>query len=249
METNIIITDVTRMRAPRVCVAGITDDGRCIRPIFEHEGVPENWLYDEHFQPVIRPFARVGLDLISSRPQPPHTEDWVVNPRVKTFSSGETNNNRLFLDQILDPSVEDIFQAKIHNDFGFYICEGEGTRSLGTILVKMVCQVKHSLKYKDWDYRVHFVDQANREYRLKVVDLSFGYYVNYLRERRGMSCEEISSMLTVKLHNATTYLRIGLTRPTWEEHPHCCSLQITGVYTFPDYLDGCCFADYRPNAG
>ena len=39
------------------------------------------------------------------------------------------------------------------------------------------------------------------------------------------------------------FLRLGLTRP-WEEHPDRCQLQVNGVYTFPDYLDGRCFADF-----
>jgi hypothetical protein len=247
METTIIITDVTRMRSPRVCVAGITEAGQCIRPIFEHEGIPEDWLYSKDQQPVIRPFAHISLDLIKPNPQPPHTEDWVINQKIKSISLNSIpSESRLFLDGILDPSVEDIFQAEIHDDFGFYIREGEGTRSLGTIRVETICQVKHSFKYNDWDYRIHFVDQNHCEYRLKVVDLAFGYYVNHLRVQRGMSCEEISSMLTVKFHNADIYLRIGLTRPTWEKHPHCCALQVTGVYTFPDYLEGRCFADYAP---
>jgi hypothetical protein len=41
-------------------------------------------------------------------------------------------------------------------------------------------------------------------------------------------------------------LRIGLARG-WERHPDRCYLQITGVYTDPDYLSGHCYADfYRP---
>ena len=39
------------------------------------------------------------------------------------------------------------------------------------------------------------------------------------------------------------FLRLGLTRP-WEEHPDRCLLQVNGVYTFPDYLDGRCFANF-----
>lgn len=37
-------------------------------------------------------------------------------------------------------------------------------------------------------------------------------------------------------------LRVGLARG-WAEFPDRCYLQVTGVCTFPDYLDGRCFAD------
>ncbi|MGI6627904.1 MAG: hypothetical protein ACOX4K_06115 [Bacillota bacterium] len=39
------------------------------------------------------------------------------------------------------------------------------------------------------------------------------------------------------------FFRIGLARG-WSRYPDRCYLQITGVYTFPDYLDGKCFADF-----
>jgi hypothetical protein len=45
------------------------------------------------------------------------------------------------------------------------------------------------------------------------------------------------------------YLRIGLARhwhPDHEQPKNRCYLQITGVYTFPDYLGGRCFADFPP---
>ncbi len=35
--TTLIITDVTRMKTPRVCVAGVTEEGRTIRPVFPME--------------------------------------------------------------------------------------------------------------------------------------------------------------------------------------------------------------------
>jgi len=34
----------------------------------------------------------------------------------------------------------------------------------------------------------------------------------------------------------------------WERYPDRCYVQITGVYSFPDYLSGRCFADFAPPA-
>jgi hypothetical protein len=41
--------------------------------------------------------------------------------------------------------------------------------------------------------------------------------------------------------------KIGLARG-WDEHPARCYLQITGVYTFPDFLKSKTFADFVPPA-
>jgi len=41
------------------------------------------------------------------------------------------------------------------------------------------------------------------------------------------------------------FLRIGLARG-WDMYPDRCFLQITGIYSFPDYLDGRTFADFAP---
>jgi len=48
----------------------------------------------------------------------------------------------------------------------------------------------------------------------------------------------------MKVLQATrVYLRIGLARH-WKRFPDRCFLQITGVYSFPDYLGGRCHADF-----
>jgi hypothetical protein len=44
---------------------------------------------------------------------------------------------------------------------------------------------------------------------------------------------------------SAVFLRIGLSRG-WDRHPDRCYLQVTGVYSFPDYLQGRCFADLAP---
>lgn len=246
MLTPLIITDVTRMGGTRVCIAGITEDGRSIRPTLPFPGVQEDWLY-ENGQCVIRPFARVTFDLLEHQPQPPHTEDWGMNPAIKRFD-GMMNyqERRELLQQNVFPSVEAIFGAEIHHDFGFYTLENEGNRSLGTIQPASVLFVRYSPDdHGNYNYRITFRDQIGHEYNLAVTDLSFRNYVDNLREIEDLSCGKIGITLQNIFNNRTTFLRIGLTRPTWEAHPHCCSLQITGVFTFPDYLEGRCFADFN----
>lgn len=247
METTLTITDVTRMSAPRVCVAGITDDGRSIRPVLPFPGIQEDWLYEGDYA-TVRPFARVKLNLLRPNPQPPHTEDWFIDQTLKENRGFLLDDEKFpFLWKISFPSVASIFETEIQNDFGHYVREGNGKRSLGTIVPGHISFVNYDLNMNDrWETHITFSDWEDREYRLAVTDLSFQYYVNHLREKRGQSNRYIGLNLQKTFSSRETFLRIGLTRPTWEKHPHCCSLQITGVYTFPDYLEGRCFADYLP---
>ncbi|GAP21631.1 dual OB domain-containing protein [Leptolinea tardivitalis] len=248
--THILITDVTRMQHGHVCVAGIQKGGGNIRPVLPHCGIPEDWLYQDE-KAIIRPFACVELDLQKAFPNNPHTEDWVIDPETRIFHELLPEDIRESqLTRYIDSSVADIFGADIYDDFGWYIKEGEGNRSLGTIIPKRIENVVY--RQNDFgdgmDYRIHFKDAAGHHYRLKVTDLSFRYFFDHRHTKGNISCEVLSFNMTEYFQSADVILRIGLTRPTWEKHPHCCALQITGVYTFPDYLEGRCFADFRPES-
>ncbi len=59
-----------------------------------------------------------------------------------------------------------------------------------------------------------------------------------------MRPDRIAAFVTERLVNSEVFLRIGLARG-WKKYPDRCYLQITGVYVFPDYLHGRCFADLR----
>lgn len=153
------------------------------------------------------------------------------------------------LTEILDPDTASIFGAEIRTDQGYYLQEGEGSRSLGTIKVAEVERFDHNCHFDKWDYRLYFRDLAGARYHLKVTDLSLRYYVDSLREGQQFGCEEIEKRLTQEFQHSQVYLRIGLARhwhPDHEQPKNRCYLQITGVYTFPDYLGGRCFADFPP---
>ncbi|MBC7263779.1 MAG: hypothetical protein H5T64_05395 [Chloroflexi bacterium] len=65
------------------------------------------------------------------------------------------------------------------------------------------------------------------------------------KREQGQKPEEIRAEIKRQLHSATVFLRIGLARG-WEKFPNRCYLQITGVHTFPDYLEGRSFTDFTP---
>lgn len=60
MPAQLVITDVTRMSGSRVCIAGVDNQNRSVRPLFKHHGIEESWLCDGE-QVIIKPFAQVGF--------------------------------------------------------------------------------------------------------------------------------------------------------------------------------------------
>lgn len=246
--TTLTITDLTRMSGNRVCIAGIADDGRIIRPEFDRDIITEDWLFRDN-SPIIKPFARVKFDLIEHRPDPPHTEDWIIHPVHKKFERDLNSNERQrFLETIADTSVIDIFETEIGHEagLGYFIQHGQGTRSLGTLRPNLIYEFAHTIyDGPKFDYRLGFKDWHYKSYRLGITDLAFRNYVDHMRTEEGLSLEQINERITSILKNSQVFLQLGLARANWDKHPGFCHLQINGVYTFPDYLDGRCFADFR----
>jgi hypothetical protein len=148
------------------------------------------------------------------------------------------------LEKIEDRSVANIFGAPIQQNNGWFITAGHGTRSLGTVQAATIDRVTYAQRPDGrWDYRIAFKDKTSISYRLAVTDLAFGCYLDHSRLTAGLPPEEAASQLTARFQSGPLYLRIGLARG-WEKYPDRCHLQITGVYSFPDYLGGKCFADF-----
>jgi hypothetical protein len=115
---------------------------------------------------------------------------------------------------------------------------------LGTIQPKTIVKVIYAPDdRRAWDYRLHFYDRKDEFYRLKIVDLSWHYYCDSLRGE-GTEPAAVAEKLTEIMQKRKVYLRIGLALG-WKEFPDRCYLQITGVYTLPDYLNGNTFLDFR----
>jgi len=245
MRKTLVITDLTRMHEGRVCVAGYDEEGACIRPVLPPPGILEQSLYADG-KPAVFPSAVVEYDLLEHRPQPPHTEDWRYDPasvqfveRLKGKQMHET------LTRALSQSVAAIFEQPILTGPGFYVMDGQGPRSLGTV---RAFQPEARYEQRDegrWEYRLRFDDHAGHSYSLGVTDLSWRYYCDHQRNQR-RSPSDIAAELNAVLQSAEEiYLRIGLARG-WEKFPDRCYLQIIGVYAFPGYLRGRTFADFAP---
>lgn len=244
MISRLVITDLTRMHGGRVCIAGYDSDHRCIRPTLPPPGIPESILY-KGSQVIIYPFAQIDLDLLKPDSQPPHTEDYLFNPfSIRHIST--IKDRQATLEWSRFESVADLFEQPIHSDIGYYVIDCQGPRSLGTIRPRKIIKAIYGPGYEGaWDYRLHFIDSSGGFYRLKVTDLTWQYYC---QSRRGPKTgpELIANELTEILWASKVYLRIGLARG-WKNYPDRCFLQITGVYTFPDYLEGKVFSDFITN--
>lgn len=246
MPIELTITDISRMSPGFICVAGIDPTGRTIRPQYHTHRISDGWCcVDGRF---IRPFTRVALELETPRSIPPHTEDWYAVDEPPRILGDCTDGEKLeLLKATCSNDITSIFDVEIqHVDGqGTFIYSNTGYRSLGTVHAQHVFGFQHRLFDGRRDYRLHFIDQGGSEYRLKAVDITFQTYVDHLRVCHRFSTDEVEKFVDnhVFAHH-TIYLRVGLARG-WANYPDRCYLQITGIYTYPDYLENRCFQEYQ----
>ncbi len=241
MKTRLVITDLTRMYHQNVCIAGYTEERHCIRPVSTGGGIAEATLYFDH-KAILYPFSEIDIDLLKPKGQPPHIEDWTFNPWSLRFIRQVESREEVLKWSLYD-SVQAIFEQKILTDPGYYVLSCQGPRSLGTLMPSRVLDVRYEPGAEgNWDYRLAFTDQTGTTYRLKIVDLTWQYYCDSLRDEVTMP-KEIASQISKDFEQRKVYLRIGLARG-WKKFPERCYLQITGIYTFPDYLEGRNFSHF-----
>ena len=250
MKKTIVITDVTQMPADRnmgneVCVVGIDATGRCIRPICEG-GFLKQYLYDTKRSIIVRHGARVEFDLYSIDTQPPHIEDMRFEP-ISITGKGLCSISKW--ESILRTNsfetVEKMYEGFLRDLKWVMPCAK--TRSIATLSGASIIDVE--LTSRSIKPRITFVDRSGSEFNRTASDLTLWDRCFSLVRRQGRSCAEVERELVTLLQSAERlYLRLGLARP-WEREEgegEKCWLQVTGVYTFPDYLEGKTFADFLP---
>ena len=140
------------------------------------------------------------------------------------------------------PTVSHIFDDLLED--GRYVRPGAQTRSLGTITNARKFDVEIDDAFGKRRFLLKFTDDANKRYQLPINDLTFGEYLRTLVANSNETKAE--SLTTGALSSADeVYLRIGLARPIQlGDYPKACWTQVTGIYTFPDYLRGKTLADF-----
>jgi len=249
MRSQLTITDLTRMHGTKICVAGYLPTGECIRPVLPKTNLTESWLFRGRPR-IIEPFAVIELELLRPAPDrvPPHTEDWEIELAYDYRTELDLVDRFELLHSITSSHLGSVFGAGLRgrqDGSGLWIQQGTGVRSLGTIHVRRVDEVVFRINPNGKGaYRLRFEDETGDDFRLPVTDLAFRMHLDSLLARQEMTTAEAARAVQQSLHDAPdVFLRLGLAR-YWDQHPDRCYLQVNGVYSFPDYLDGRCFADY-----
>jgi hypothetical protein len=245
-----------------VCLAGIETDVpyRCIRP----ELTPgpgqrtlhpdERWLLSGVSEPV-RLFSVVSFDAFGNQPNPPHTEDWGVSGRAPHVEQPIDISERLaLLESLQQPATDDLFGSPVTwyhwgegRRSGGWIAPGTGNASLGTLRVELERVQISRESNRQIKYRAYFRDEAGAQTRLSVSDLSFRLWADSIRRTKGGSIEELNRYLHEHFAQRDVWLRIGLARPDRfkDSDKSVCYLQLTGIHTIPDYLEGAAWYDFR----
>ena len=246
MQKTIVITDLTQMPNPDgACVVGIDQRNQCIRPVLTN-GVLKKHLYIGK-KLVIQPKAKIKFDFYRVPIKPPHIEDWGFDPSSIVYEGlcTEAEWEKVLRDSSFG-TVNNIYDGLLQEHR--WVEPGANTRSVGTLSQVRVTAVK----LLEWSgklrYRLSFIDNTDFAYdNIPVSDLAFRELSYTEVRKQNRSPVTVSEQITSLLTSADClYLRLGLARP-WI-NPNTgkvgCWMQVTGIYSFPDYLEGKSFADF-----
>ena len=243
MRKLLAITDVTHMWGDMVCIAGLTEDLQCIRPVVD--GGVRIWSLYKSREPVIFPSAKIWMDLTPAEIIPPHIEDQTFDPSSIEFKDRfEPRHWEKLLSMSSLRSVQDIFDGKLADR---RVAPGAKTRSLGTIKDVKITDLRADSRYDRIVWRLDFEDESGEVHtRFPVNDLAFRGLAQRLYDK-GLNLAGVARTLLERIDQTSrVYLRIGLARPTTVgSYDEACWVQVTGVYTFPDYLNGRIWADFE----
>ena len=241
MRRTLTITDLTQM-GNGVCIAGIDGQGNCVRPVVRG-GVRKQHLFRGD-RVSIYPRANVEFDLSDAKIQPPHTEDKTFDPTsIKWQRDCHDAEWERVLNDSCSPNLADIFDGYLEHNRR--VPPGSNTRSLGTIADVEIDDVFVDESFNKRRIKLDFVDSSGELYsNLPVNDLAFIAYFHHLTNVLGSDAKAETNAKRALRSTDRVYLRIGLARPIpLGSYERACWTQVTGIYTFPDYLKGKNFAD------
>jgi len=223
MSHELTVTDVTRMRAPNVCVAGV-HQGRTIR--LNIPPPTDEWVTSIGG---LMPGDVVSVDCgPAAGPVPPHVEDgqWIR----ATFAKLHRLTEAELVDRLAANALAGVRQA-----FGApWFCgkggnaafqPGTGTRSLASILTRSV------RAYPDDDgIKVDFVDDGDSWTRVPLQDLIVRQH-----QKRCRACSQrFAQLLASEFQDGEAVLRVGLAREfPIGGHPSACWMQVNHVFLIP----------------
>jgi len=234
MRKVIFITGLTRMYKGFVCISGIdTETGKFVRPIIhypERLGIKKEFLFNNQ-KLIIKPLVKVELDFLQAEPKSDfHTEDWQINPTVKPklISIPSEDEKKKILENHLDKSVDNA----LHDQ----------SRSLIIVKPQQVPLVNLSIREDRLRTHLTFRDlSGGLQPHMPVTDANWLAITRWLWMKHKGNKKRTEDNLRFFLRSKNIYLRIGVTREFQGQKWR----QISGVFSFPDWLLGRSFLDYN----
>lgn len=247
MRQQMVVTDLMAVDAGVSLAGYLPDSGKSVRPIPPRgSGFPWRSMVDINGVP-IEPFSEVEIDLGDFLPNPPFLETVLVDSLegLQVTRHLSISEQHRLLRSTTSGSVAAIFGTEILKHR--YIRPGNGIASIGTIRTDHISYVNldaDSAIRRD-RYDIEFRDASGIRYSLRVTDLAFREFCRRQRspERRDIAALRVRERIN---RSREIYLRLGLSLPFQPRGADArCYLVITGVHTFPTYLDGS-WRDYYP---
>ena len=253
MEQKILITDLTAMSGDRVCIAGIDREWNTIRPVFTRSSPTRRHL-QRNGQVVIRPRAVVAMQLEPlANPEAPHIEDclWTQPYSARFVQLLEEARWQRAVQYLAEDCSRPLFGARLQRlgrDRNRVTRPEDATYSLATVRCTGDITFRFSVKERNsgFRYALWFHDDKGEVYEnIPVTDLALRAWANS-GFFQGADAQGISDELSAKLNAANSvHLRVGLGR----EYKNKLWLQVNGIFSFPDWLAGRCFADFDETPG
>ena len=223
MPIEAILTDVTRMRVPNVCIAATVND----KPIRLDSPQPnDNWIQSIGG---LAPGDVVSVDWKPTKgATPPHTEDgeW-DSSSLKKLRHLTDSELTAFLSARAFDSVQEAFgEPSVRGSSGNAAFEpGSGSRSLASIRAHSVQVYPHFQ-----GIRVDFADSLDSWTRVALED----WTVRRHQSECPVCDSRLADLLVKEFCGDEAVLRIGLSRPfSTPQHRTLCWMQINHVFLIP----------------
>ena len=221
---RIVLNHLTRMDAPRICIAGLDPDaGRHIRPTTDRpHPLTRTLLADEG-----GPFALgalVELGEVTPDPEPPETEDHLFWPeRAKVVGRLSPNRYLELLNEHARHRLHEIFGAELgRHDWTYAVDKNCGAVSLGVLRVRRKPDLEVDRYGK---LRLRLNDEKKPAY-LSVTDVRF-----VEADHKTIKTEVVADVRTRMQRGVGVILMLGLARAFQKSGDDCERhwLQVNGI--------------------
>lgn len=170
--TEIVVNHLTRMQAPRICIAGIeVESGSHLRPVTGRDRPLTRELLTENGGP-FEVGALVDLGDITAAPNPPEVEDHAFDPdQVRQVRQLDPAEYLETISDASDESLEEAFGEDLQRrGWKYAVDEGSGDRSLACVRARRTPSLEIDPRFGKLELRFNDPEQPTF---VKVTDLRF----------------------------------------------------------------------------